>query len=324
MKEKPGIYIVEDDDTMIEILQDMIEDHELGVVLGSTMGHLPKAEQILAAAPDIVLVDFLMPGKDGVALVRELRALGCHAKFIMISQVSSKDMIAKAYDAGVEFFINKPINIIEVSSVIATVAKQLRNERTIAHLRSMFYPEGTQYPEGTRYPEGPQYSEDARYPEGAVARRPEASGGKQSAGGVPSRGNGFERQVAEILGKLGMAGEKGSADIIRICVMLREEGRFMSRESVRDICGELSDAPKSMEQRMRRAISVGLTNLAHLGIEDFMNDIFTEYASTLFSFEEVRAEMDYVRGKRAAGGKVSIKTFIESLMLIAERNLKNF
>lgn len=318
MKEKPGIYIVEDDDTMIEILQDMIEDHELGVVLGSTMGHLPKAEQILAAAPDIVLVDFLMPGKDGVALVRELRALGCHAKFIMISQVSSKNMIAKAYDAGVEFFINKPINIIEVSSVIATVAKQLRNERTIAHLRSMFYPEGTQYPEGTRYPEGPQYSEDA------VARRPEASGGKQSAGRVSSRGNGFERQVAEILGKLGMAGEKGSADIIRICVMLREEGRFMSRESVRDICGELSDAPKSMEQRMRRAISVGLTNLAHLGIEDFMNDIFTEYASTLFSFEEVRAEMDYVRGKRAAGGKVSIKTFIDSLMLIAERNLKNF
>ena len=93
----------------------------------------------------------------------------------------------------------------------------------------------------------------------------------------------------------------------------------MRRENVRNICGKLSDAPKSMEQRMRRAVQTALTNLAHLGIEDFMNDTFTEYSSTLFLFEEVRAEMDYVRGKRPYGGKVSLKKFIESLMIQAER-----
>ena len=37
-----------------------------------------------------------------------------------------------------------------------------------------------------------------------------------------------------------------------------------------------------MEQRIRRAIAVGMSNLAHLGIEDFMNDTFTSYSSTLF------------------------------------------
>ena len=40
-----------------------------------------------------------------------------------------------------------------------------------------------------------------------------------------------------------------------------------------------------------------------------------------FPFEEVRTEMDYIRGKRAYGGKVSLKKFIESLMMQAERTL---
>jgi len=74
-----------------------------------------------------------------------------------------------------------------------------------------------------------------------------------------------------------------------------------------------------MEQRVRRAIAVGMANLAHMGIEDFMNETFTAYSGTLFPFEEIRAEMDHIRGKRKYGGKVSIKKFIDSLMLAADR-----
>jgi len=58
-----------------------------------------------------------------------------------------------------------------------------------------------------------------------------------------------------------------------------------------------------------------------LGIEDFMNETFTAYSSTLFPFEEIRAEMDHIRGKRRYGGKVSIKKFIDSLMLAVDREV---
>lgn len=50
-----------------------------------------------------------------------------------------------------------------------------------------------------------------------------------------------------------------------------------------------------------------------------MNETFTAYSGTLFPFEEIRAEMDHIRGKRKYGGKVSIKKFIDSLMLAADR-----
>ena len=73
-----------------------------------------------------------------------------------------------------------------------------------------------------------------------------------------------------------------------------------------------------MEQRIRRAIAQGMSNLAHLGIEDFMNDTFTRYSGSLFTIEEIKAEMDFVRGKRTRGGKVSVKKFIDGLLIFTE------
>ncbi len=70
-----------------------------------------------------------------------------------------------------------------------------------------------------------------------------------------------------------------------------------------------------MEQRIRRAINKGLVNLANLGIEDYMNENFIRFSSTLYDFENVKAEMDYIRGKRNGGGKISVRKFIDNLLL---------
>ena len=279
------IYIVEDDMSVISVLQDIIEDNDLGTVCGTSEGQPADVDDILAKNPDMVLIDFLMPEKDGVQVMRELRERGCKAKFIMISQVAAKELIGKAYDAGVEFFISKPINIIEVKSVIRNVDEQIKNEKTLTNIKKMFMAEIADMPKEKK------------------------------------KDDGYGRKVLYILNRLGMSGEKGGDDILRICEYLHNNGRPISQVSIGQLCELLSDAPKNMEQRVRRAIAVGMSNLAHLGIEDFMNETFTAYSSTLFPFEEIRAEMDHIRGKRRYGGKVSIKKFIDSLMLAVDREV---
>ena len=127
------------------------------------------------------------------------------------------------------------------------------------------------------------------------------------------------KKLQVILNRIGMSGEKGCDDIIKICQYLHANNKPISQVSIGQLCEILSTAPKNMEQRVRRAIAVGMANLAHMGIEDFMNETFTAYSGTLFPFEEIRAEMDHIRGKRKYGGKVSIKKFIDSLMLAADR-----
>ena len=67
------IYIVEDDMSVISVLQDIIEDNDLGIVCGTSEGRPADVDDILAKNPDMVLIDFLMPEKDGVQVMRELR-----------------------------------------------------------------------------------------------------------------------------------------------------------------------------------------------------------------------------------------------------------
>ena len=82
-----------------------------------------------------------------------------------------------------------------------------------------------------------------------------------------------------------------------------------------DLCCILGDSPKTVQQRMRRAIKTGLTNLAHIGIEDYYNESFQEYSKGMFDFASVKAEMDYIKGKNKTGGKVIISKFFEGLLL---------
>lgn len=280
-------FIIEDDDAVAEVLRDIIEDYDLGKISGVSDGIGIRTDEIMALNPDVVLVDFLMPEKDGVQVVKELKAAGSTAKFIMISQVSSKPMIARAYEAGIDFFISKPINLIEVRTVIANINQQMKNERTIRNLKKMFLAEmgGIEMEEPA-----PKQQQEDRY----------------------------EKRILYILSRLGMAGEKGSEDILRICTYLHGNGMSISKVKVSSLCERLSDSPKSMEQRVRRAIIVGMSNLAHMGVEDFMNETYTAYSGKLFAFEEIRAEMDMIRGKREYGGKASVKKFLDGLMLEAE------
>jgi len=276
------IYIIEDDTAVIRILQNIIEDNDLGQLCGCTKNGVTDISEIIVAKPDIILIDLLMPDKDGIEIVKELKSEKCAAKYIMISQVSSKNMIAKAYDVGIDFFINKPINVIEVKSIIDKVARGIENEKTLSNIKNMFI-------------NNIEYNKVN-----------------------PDNYSNKIKRIQYILNKLGMSGEKGAKDIVNICEYLYSNMQDMMNINVNEICMKLSDAPKTMEQRIRRAISKGMSNIAYIGIEDYMNEIFLMYSSTLFNFEDVKAEMDYIRGKRAYGGKIGMKKFIDGIMILIE------
>ncbi|MDG2764728.1 response regulator, partial [Vibrio parahaemolyticus] len=84
---------------MIKILERIMEDKDLGDVVGYTTDGIDAVNKITANQPDIVLIDLLLPNKDGINIVKEFQKEVFKPIFVMISQVSSKDMIAKAYEA---------------------------------------------------------------------------------------------------------------------------------------------------------------------------------------------------------------------------------
>ena len=131
------IYIVEDDINIINILGKIIKDRNLGNVIGFARDGISGEKEILELNPDIVLVDLLMPGKDGISLVKGIKDLRPSIQFIMISQVSSKDMIGKAYQYGVEYYVNKPINALEIDNVIKKVTERIKMERALGQIQKL-------------------------------------------------------------------------------------------------------------------------------------------------------------------------------------------
>lgn len=277
------IYIIEDDISVISVLEDIIEQNSLGTICGDNDGDVVDLESVLALDPDLILIDLLMPGKDGIQIIRELREAGSHAKFIMLSQVSDKDMIAKAYMTGVEFFIQKPINLIEVRQVIKNARTQWENERALKAIQQVFAVRSV--PEVVQ--ERPVYDRQ-------------------------------RRRMKAILSQLGMAGERGAQDIIELCILLLQEHASVSRIGMSNLCAKLNDSPRTTEQRARRALEKGLKHIASLGLEDYNNETFVRYSARLFPFQEVRNEMLFQQGKRSQRGKANLKTFLDGLMILAE------
>ena len=124
-------YIVDDDEVFRSMLSQIIEDGDLGEVIGeSEDGAFIEADQLNFKKVDILFIDLLMPMRDGIETVRHI-ASSFTGKIIMISQVESKQLIGEAYTLGVEYYITKPLNKIEVISVVRKVMERIRLERSI-------------------------------------------------------------------------------------------------------------------------------------------------------------------------------------------------
>lgn len=273
-------YIVDDDINIVKILSNIIEDNNLGEVVGFSNDGETAHKEILATDPDIVLVDLLMPKLDGNSLVKEIKKIRPSINFIMVSQVSDSELITESYNSGIEFFISKPLNKIEVEKVINKVAEKIKLEKMLNNIRKVL---------------------------NNVDRRLENVEKTDRT-----------KEIRYILSMLGMLGEKGTNDIINTCTYLINMKKSFNECSMDEICKYLKDNSKTVRQRMRRAMKEGLKNLANTGLEDYGNDYFQRYSNMLFDFENVKAEMDFIRGKRNNGGKVNMGKFFEGLILLSE------
>lgn len=275
-------YIVDDDINVVKILSNIIEDNNLGEVIGCDYDGDTAYNEILANNPDIVLVDLLMPKLDGNTLVKEIKAMRPKINFIMVSQVSDHELITESYESGIEFFISKPLNKIEVEKVTKKVAEKIRMEDMLNNIKKVF--------------------------NSTISKE------------VTNQGEGKIKEIKYILSMLGMLGEKGTNDIINVCAYIINAKKTYDECAIDELCKYLPDNSKTVKQRMRRAMKEGLTNLANAGLEDYFADNFQRYSNMLFDFENVKAEMDFIRGKRNSGGKVNMSKFFEGLLLLCDKN----
>ena len=76
---------------------------------------------------DLLLLDYKMPGMDGLSLLAELRRRECKAHCILISAFLNDDVRSQAENLGVERVLEKPIDIRNLRQVIQDLLPLARN-----------------------------------------------------------------------------------------------------------------------------------------------------------------------------------------------------
>lgn len=289
--------IVDDDKAIVNVLQRIINQHELGEVVGTAYDGIGAEQLALELMPQVMLVDLLLPGQDGITLVSRLRDACPHTRFVMLSQVNDKHMVGDAYSNGIDFFIHKPINAIEVVTVIRRVTELVRLKKAFETIEST-----ARVLAGGRA-DGPRGMAEASY----------------------------KPKLKQVLTDIGIIGDLSSRDITAICSLVHENPamkRAPEELQLADLLKALQHRyheetgvqtdSKTIEMRIRRGLAKALRNLAALGIEDYANDRFVLYSTSLFDYADIKAEMDCLRGKSPNGGKVNIRGFIRRLILMTD------
>lgn len=289
-----NFYIVDDDPGIQKILKNILIKNKLGEIVGTANEGAKAIEDIKILKPDIVLADLLLPKVDGIGIVNALRNTDIDTNFIMISEVRSPEMISRAYESGVEFFITKPINVVEVLSVIKKVQEKIKMSNVIASFESAFK------------------SMDI------LRNNPKKTETEKTD---------IKKEINVVLGELGILGDLGCNDISDGILWIKDQSDkakhqyklsdvYTFLKSVHEKNEGIEINTSTIEQRIRRTISKVLQNISNLGIEDYGNEIFLKYSGTIFDFKEVRKQMDFERGKSPYCGKISVKKFFEGILLM--------
>jgi phosphoserine phosphatase RsbU/P len=86
-----------------------------------------------AEAPPIIILDWLMPGVDGLEVLKRLRGakLKDRPYVLMLSSKSSKEDIAAGLDAGADDFVSKPFNVAEMQARLRVACRTYQYQREL-------------------------------------------------------------------------------------------------------------------------------------------------------------------------------------------------
>lgn len=77
--------------------------------------------------PPIVLTDIKMPGRDGFAVLQEVKALAPQTEVIVITGHGDKDLAGQAYDLEASFFFNKPLDTDALDQALKEIEVRLKS-----------------------------------------------------------------------------------------------------------------------------------------------------------------------------------------------------
>jgi len=127
----PRILIADNDVANVQLLSDICTTEDLEVMVAQDGDETLKT--ILEDPPDLVLLDVMMPQRDGFEVLQELRRHPATRTLpvILVTAVSDDDSIRQGYQLGANDYLTKPFKVVELVARMKTLLGAAAYERVI-------------------------------------------------------------------------------------------------------------------------------------------------------------------------------------------------
>jgi DNA-binding response OmpR family regulator len=116
------ILLVDDDPDLLVLLANQLRND--GYLVTTARDGVEAARRLETAWPDLLLIDMMMPRRDGLSLAREIKAMA-DLPIIVLSAIDAGDSKADLLDEVAEDYITKPYHYPELRARINRVLRRL-------------------------------------------------------------------------------------------------------------------------------------------------------------------------------------------------------
>ena len=127
MDSKPHILIVDDEQKIANMVYDYLD--AVGFSVETAADGKSALLQIAAREPDLVLLDIMMPGLDGLDVVRKVRSESNIPVILLTARAEEQDKLI-GLELGADDYITKPFSMKELAARIRTVLRRTRALRS--------------------------------------------------------------------------------------------------------------------------------------------------------------------------------------------------
>lgn len=122
MENNLRVLICDDSVLIRKKLRDALQKCKCKEIFEAENGNA-AVESVKVYHPDLIFMDIVMPDKDGIEALKEIMKMDPKAKVVMASSAGTNAHLKKALDNGAYDFLQKPISLEAVTSLIEKVLR---------------------------------------------------------------------------------------------------------------------------------------------------------------------------------------------------------
>lgn len=120
-KQTRTVLVVDDDPNIFELVQLYVASDKVEVL--QALDAYTGLDLVMRQPPDVVVLDIMMPGMDGLEMCRTLRNIPeiAETPVVILSAKSEEEDIEAGYEAGADDYVTKPFEPEELATLIESM-----------------------------------------------------------------------------------------------------------------------------------------------------------------------------------------------------------